>query len=213
MKSNFFITTKLNWQFYWRHKSFRKGLFVGLFSITIILICFPYFFKYIEQRNGVSINDVILTYFHPRDVSVLIFILIWTSAFFMLIAAIKNPDIFLLFLIAYVQLCLLRIITISLFPLQPPADIIDLIDPLSNHFYGVSFIKKDLFFSGHTSTLFLMYLSQRSKYIKLYLFIACFCVGILVLVQHIHYSIDVLFAFPLAYLCYKSSQYLTSKEA
>ena len=130
----------------------------------------------------------------------------------MLITAIKDPGIFLIFLIAYVILCIARIITISAFPLQTPPGIIVLIDPLSNHFYGKSFITKDLFFSGHTSTLFLMYLCQRNFFKKYFILISCVGVGVLVLVQHIHYFIDVLFAFPFAYLCFKLSKYLTIKN-
>src|SRR5665811_2116514 len=85
-------------------------------------------------------------------------ILIWSSAFFMLITIIKNPSIFLTFLIAYLLLSILRALSIFLFPLEAPLGIINLIDPLTNYFYGVPFITKDLFFSGHVSMLFLMYL-------------------------------------------------------
>jgi hypothetical protein len=103
-------------------------------------------------------------------------------------------------------------VTIYLFPLETPPGIITLIDPLSNHFYGVPFITKDLFFSGHVSTLFLMFLCQKNKYFKFYTLISCLCVGILVLIQHIHYSIDVIFAFPFAYLCYQTAKYVTIRE-
>ncbi len=207
--SNYFKSTGLNWKLAWQQKSFRYKLFAGVFFITIILVCYPFFFKYIQERKGLLFNDALLNLIPPYDGYILIFILVWSCAFLMLITAIRNPDIFLTFLIGYIFLSVIRAFTMFVFPLEPPIGIIDLIDPLSNHFYGVPFISKDLFFSGHVSTLFLMYLFQQDKLIKYYTLIACLCVGILVLVQHIHYSIDVVFAFPFAYVCYRTAKYIT----
>lgn len=208
----YFNSTKLNWQRCWQQKKFRYTFFAGLFLISVILICFPFFFQYIEQRKGAILNDIILTKIPSADVSIIIFGLIWSSAFFMFITAVKNPDVFLLFLLSYVQLCVIRILTIFFFPLEAPQGIITLIDPLSNHFYGVPFITKDLFFSGHTSTLFLMFLCQKNIFVKYYTLVASLCVAALVLVQHIHYTIDVVFAFPFAYICYLSSKKLFLKK-
>jgi len=78
--------------------------------------------------------------------------------------------------------------------LNPPAGLIPLIDPLSNPFYGKGFVTKDLFFSGHTSTLFVMYLCFDQKIDKYFSLVTSTIVGILVLVQHVHYTIDVLAA-------------------
>lgn len=208
MVNNYFRDCKLNWQQCWQNKSFRIKLFIGFIFITAILLCFPFFFQYIEQREGVVISDAILNAVPSLDVSVPIFMLIWSCAFLMLLAVIKNPEILLTFLIAYIILCILRIISIVSFPLQAPPELVPLIDPLSNHFYGVPFITKDLFFSGHASTLFLMYLCQRNKVAKYYILLSSLSVAVLVLVQHIHYTIDVIFAFPFAFLCYRFAKYL-----
>lgn len=204
--------TKLNWQASWAEKDFQKNLFIGLIFLLLILYCYPTFFQYIEQRNGPIINDPLLKTFPAHDLSVPIFIFIWSSALCMLITSIKNPDLFLRFLIGYVLLSLLRIISISLFPLHAPLGIVDLVDPLSNHFYGPHFITKDLFFSGHASTLFLICLCQRNRWIKYYTLFASVMVGVFVLIQHIHYTIDVLFAYPFSYLCFIVSKFITVKR-
>lgn len=212
MTSGYLKDIILNWQTYWRQKDFRKKIFIGAIFLILILTCYPTFFQYIEQRNGPIINDAILKLLSPHDLSIPIFIFIWSSALCMLFTSIKHPDIFLVFLIAYVLLSIFRIISISLFPLQAPLGIVALVDPLSNHFYGPHFITKDLFFSGHASTLFLIFLCQRHTWIKYYTLLASLVVGVLVLFQHIHYTVDVFFAYPFAYLCFIVSKILIGKK-
>ncbi|MDB5198669.1 MAG: hypothetical protein JWO92_632 [Chitinophagaceae bacterium] len=212
MVSRYFKSAGLSWELSWQQKTFRYKLFVGIFILMIILISFPFFFQYIEKRKGLLLDDALLNWVAAYDVYILIFSLVWSCALFMLIAAVKDPGIFLTFLIAYILLSIVRMLSIFLFPLEPPAGIINLTDPLSNYFYGVSFITKDLFFSGHVSTLFLMYLCHHNKFMKYYTLISCLCVSILVLIQHIHYSIDVLFAFPFTYLCYSLAKYIALKR-
>lgn len=204
--SDYFKSISLNWQSAWQQKSFRYKLYIGIFFITIIIICSPYFFQYIEKRKGFTFNDAVLNLLPTYDMYLLIFILIWGNALLMLITAIKKPYAFLTFLIGYIILCFARALSIFLFPLEAPLGIINLTDPLTNYFYGVNFITKDLFFSGHTSTLFLIFLCQDSKRFKYYTLVSCLCVSLLVLIQHIHYSIDVLFAFPFTYVSYRSAK-------
>ncbi|MDQ6756099.1 MAG: sphingomyelin synthase family protein [Bacteroidota bacterium] len=205
-------SSKDNWQQYWPNKNFRYKLITAIFLIGIIIIFAPSFFQSIEQKHGTAVNDIILNFITPHDVSIPIFLFIWSSFFLMFLTVIKHPFIFLTFAIAYIIMCALRYLTISLLPLQPPQGIIILIDPLSNTFYGGIFITKDLFFSGHTATLFLMYLCHKRNVLKYYSLIASISVGILVLVQHIHYSFDVFFAFPFAYISYKIAKYLAYKN-
>jgi membrane-associated phospholipid phosphatase len=107
-------------------------------------------------------------------------------------------------------MCLARILTISLLPLNPPAGIITLKDPIANIAYGGNgiFITKDLFYSGHTGNMFLFFLSLQHKWDKIIALAASFIVGILVMVQHIHYSIDVIAAFIFTYFIYLGAKKL-----
>lgn len=205
--TRYFNNSKRNWQLFWHNKNFRYKLLAGIFLIMCVIIIAPFFFQYIEKRNGTTVNDVILNLIPPHDVSTMVFILIWSSFFLMFITVIKNPEILLTFLISYIILCSFRYVSIFLFPLEAPPGIINLIDPISNTFYGGTFITKDLFFSGHTATLFVIYLCHRKKNIKYYSLIASILVGVLVLIQHIHYSFDVLFAFPFAFISYRIAKY------
>jgi hypothetical protein len=206
---SYFATAALNWQIAWKEKKFRNKIFIGLVFIIGILICLPFFFQYIEKRKGFRFNDVILNNIPAYNVYLLVFILVWTNAFLMLRTIIKKPSVFLTFLFSYILLFIARAVTIFLIPLETPPNIINLTDPLTNYFYGENFITKDLFFSGHVSTLFMIYLCQDNKSIKIFTLFSCLCVSILVLIQHIHYTIDVIFAFPFAYICYRSAKYIT----
>jgi len=178
--------------------------------MALILVFFPFFFQYIEQRRGPVLNDWLLNYLPAQDVSLFIFGILWTMALLMTVRALQNPAVLLLFLWGFGILCLIRIGTMGLVALNPPAGLVVLIDPLSNTFYGTTFITKDLFFSGHTATLFLMFLTLTRPREKALALIATLAVGSLVLVQHIHYTVDVLAAPFFCYLAYQLARRLVT---
>lgn len=91
-------------------------------------------------------------------------------------------------------------ITISLIPLDAPLNLVHLSDPFSIIFYGSNLITKDLFFSGHTATLCLVGLCLENKTEKMIIFIATGILGVLLLVQHVHYTADVLAAPVFSYI-------------
>ncbi|MBS1627149.1 MAG: phosphatase PAP2 family protein [Bacteroidetes bacterium] len=197
------------WKEAWQQKLFKQKLLLGLSILFIILLLYPLFFKYIEARQGIVLNDWILQKITPTDLSVYIFTPIWFITILVIIRCINNPKMLLLFLWCYVILNISRIITIGLVPLNPPQGLIPLIDPITNIFYGGKFISKDLFYSGHTSTLFLMSLCLQKKSEKLIAFIASIAIGIMVLIQHVHYTVDVLAAFPFTYFVFFAAKKIT----
>jgi hypothetical protein len=148
------------------------------------------------------LKDSVLDVLGPKDVSVPIFAVIWSCTAFFLYRCVQSPMMFMTYMYGFVLLTLSRMITISLVPLNPPDGLIPLIDPISNSFYGKTFITKDLFYSGHTATQCLFFFCFRRKLDRA---IALFCsiaVGFLVLVQHVHYTIDVVAAPVFTFICY-----------
>jgi hypothetical protein len=188
------IALRQEWQEAWQSAGFRRKLITGLLAVSLIAMAFPVFFQAIEKRDGIAVNDMVLSVLSPYDVSVPIFIVIWASFTLTLFRCIQNPDMLLTFLWAYIFVSLARFLSITLVPLSPPSGLIGLADPLVNRFYGSKYVTKDLFFSGHTSTVFLMYLCLTGRTDRILALAATVLVGVLLLVQHVHYTLDVLLA-------------------
>lgn len=195
-------TGDLAWHAAWQHPAFRKKLIIGVIALVLLLLTFPYFFQTIEQKSGPVLNDWVLNQLPATDVSIAIFLIIWATALLLIIRVRRSPAVFMLFVYGYVIVSLSRMISITLLPLDPPVGLIPLIDPISNAFYGESYITKDLFYSGHTSTIFLMFLCFRERISRLLALAGSLAVGGLLLVQHVHYTVDVLGAFVFTYPLY-----------
>ena len=95
-----------------------------------------------------------------------------------------------------------RILAMYLLPLQPPEKMIILNDPFVEFFGTGQTLTKDLFFSGHTATLLILFLISEKKIIKTIFLISTIVVAIAVLLQHVHYTIDVFAAVFFTYTCY-----------
>lgn len=205
MKKNT-LNTYSSWKEAWSDKIFRKSFLICLFLLLIILIQYPFFFLHIEKRQGFELNDFMLNYLPMQNLSLVIFICIWLNILLLLLTAYRHPKMALLFLWSYLIMNVFRIGTMLMVPLEPPKGLIVLMDPISNQFYGKNYITKDLFFSGHTSTMFLVFLCFRNYTLKTIALAITFSVGIMVLIQRVHYSLDVLAALPFSYLAYKAAK-------
>jgi hypothetical protein len=180
----------------------------GSIIIFAIMALLPYFFRGIEKRQGVVLHDWVLEQLPAHNVSVIIFILIWGMGMIILYRAIYKPRIYVMYAWSLIFVCIARMVTISLVALNPPIGLIPLADPLTGVFYGHAIITKDLFFSGHISTLMLMFLCLEKKTDKMIGIAATILLAFLLLVQHIHYTIDVLAAPIVTYTMYRLTRYL-----
>ncbi len=198
------------WSEAWQLKSFRNKTFVALALVAIILLLLPSFFAFIEKREGMVLQDFVLERFPAIDVSIPTFIIIWSVVLLVFYRIYQNPSIFLVVAYGFILMCIARVLTISLLPLNPPPGLITLKDPIANIAYGGKgiFITKDLFYSGHTGNMFLFFLCLQAKWDKIIALSASFMVGFLVLIQHIHYSVDVIAAFIFTYFIYLGAKKL-----
>ena len=194
-----------------RKRYFRNMFAVTLFLLVVALVFLAKFLAYNEIRPGFSFNDPLLSLFAPIDVTWLTFGLIYAGLIIALTSLAFYPERMLIALQSYTLIASLRLITIYFLPLSAPHAIIPLKDPFIEFFGGGTTLLRDLFFSGHTSTMFLFFLTSPSKKLKP-IFLSCtILVGYLVLVQHVHYTIDVLAAPFFAYTSYRISRLLVKR--
>lgn len=200
------------WALAWQSALFRQRLLVAIGILLCLTPIFPLFYQYIEKREGQVYEDMLLQIIPSIDVSIPIFMITWGMALFTLSKVIKVPRVFLGLLYGIIVLNISRFISISLVPLDPPAGLIDIWDPITDMFYGETYVTKDLFYSGHTATQFLFFLFLEKKSDKALALVSTVLMGLLVMVQHVHYTVDVVFAPPLTYLCYLLASRLTRIE-
>jgi len=156
-----------------------------------------------EVRNGTVLNDTIMSLTSPRDFTYPIFAITYFIIFGTILISLADPEYILKGVQAYSLVFFIRLITIYCFPLNPPNGIIELHDPIIQWIMGdTTPVNKDLFFSGHTSSLFIMFFISRKRIWKVLCFLAAITVPVLLVWQRVHYTIDVLFAPIAAYLCW-----------
>ncbi len=112
-----------NWGKAFENTRFRKKLIAGVILLVGILMMFPYFFAFIETRNGAILDDVLLRYIGPFDLSIPIFIVIWSTTLLFIFRSFYQPQIFLNVVYCLSFLSLVRMLSIYLTPLDPPATI------------------------------------------------------------------------------------------
>jgi len=185
---------QLTWRFAWDYPAFRVKLILGVILLALIACSLQPFFSYVQGRSGLLLNDFVLNLLPAHDVSAYIFLILYPASALLVWRMRKNTDLCITFLWGYIFLCLVRMSTIILIPLDAPKNLIHLSDPFSIIFYGTNQITKDLFFSGHTATLFLVGLCLDNKTEKIIVFCGTAVLGLLLLIQHVHYTADVLAA-------------------
>jgi hypothetical protein len=193
---------QLTWRFAWDYPAFRVKVLLGVFVSGLIVFYLPAFFAVMQTRNGTLINDFVLARLPARDMTLYIFLILYPASAFFFWRMGSNSTIFITALWGYLFMCLLRMLMILLIPLEAPVDLVHMSDPFSNFFYGPNRITKDLFFSGHTATLFLVGLCLENKREKYIVFAATAVLALLLLIQHVHYTADVIAAPFFSYLAW-----------
>jgi hypothetical protein len=191
------------WSNIWKQALKRRQIIMGTVIMLSVVFTMPLFFGHIEKRHGTLINDPVLAAVPPHDVSIAIFAVIWGMVLLTMIRAAYKPQIYIIYCWALIPITITRFIAISIVPLEHPVGLIPLIDPLTGIFYGQALITKDLFFSGHIATLTLIFLCLKKRNDKIIGFLATITVACLLVVQHIHYTIDILASPGIVYICYR----------
>jgi membrane-associated phospholipid phosphatase len=200
------------WKLFFSERRNTYEFIIISLSLAFTLFSFLYFLEFNENRTGYIFHDPILSFFDPTELSVLIFFLTYSFAIWGLIISFRKPELFLLLFVSYTILTCFRMLCLYLLPLEPPAGLIPLNDIfLHSTFYSGRDNLKDLFFSGHTASIFLFALLFRDKHLKLVFIAAAFIIGILLVIQHVHFSIDIVMALIAAWLVVKATKKIPLK--
>jgi PAP2 superfamily C-terminal len=186
-------------------RSFRNQFFLTLLVFAAVCMHNFHYLRIWQSREGVQINDMLLNQLPPHNFSPEIFLMEYCTLLLVIFVTLHFPERFVKGLQMFALIMFARTISIYFFPLEPPRDMIRLDDPFAAFFLHSkdTFVTKDLFFSGHISALTLLMLISVNKYIKAWALIATVVVGSLILCQHVHYTLDVVFAPFFSFVCYK----------
>ena len=191
------------WKYFWAKKNFRIQFVLAVAFLISFMITFQYFFDFVESRPGKILNDPVLNLLPAADVTWLIFIFLYFGVLSWLLTCIKTPEILLAGMQTYILVTLLRLCSIPLFPLEPPLDYIPLREPFVQFFTnGGRIISKDLFFSGHMTTILFCYFNKKKGWLKTVYLLSSISIGILLMIQRVHYTIDIIAAPLFTWLCF-----------
>jgi hypothetical protein len=195
------------WTAFWKNKKFRLLFIIAVTGLTTCAVVARSLFTYIQERNGKVLSDVVLETLPAYDLSLWIFSFLYIFILLGIGYLLVQPYQLLLGLQVFFWVTVFRFTCLVLIPLNPPRGLIELSDPFLDHFfYRGTVITKDLFFSGHTCVVFVFVLVIRHTTIRIAFIIVTALIGVMLLVQHIHYTVDVLAAPAFTWLAYKFSQ-------
>jgi len=195
----------VHWKVALKHSRYRLHLILSVLGIVAFAMILPYFFNEILlPKPGVQLNDPVLHFAQPKDWSIEIFILLYSITVLSVVLNIKKPHTILLMFQMYVVVNFLRMTTLYLFTLEAPEGTIPLSDPFLAEFaYGREVYVKDLFFSGHISTLCILFLIEQRMLVRWAILISIVLVSLFLIWQRVHYTLDILAAPVIAWLVFK----------
>lgn len=195
-------------------KSFLISFFGGLLLLTVSLVVQFFVSGYTDNIPSTPVTDLILSNIRVYDVDG---IFVWGSVLLLFIGvfvglkqlkcmpfAMKSVALFVLIRSFFVILT-----HISSFPTRIAID-----SPFFNHeFFNGIFTGNDLFFSGHTGLPFLLALIfWNTKTLRTVFLGFSVLFAIVVLLGHIHYSIDVASAYFITFTIFHICKSLFKKE-
>ena len=214
MLKSYTSTFLQNWKEFLSNQGYALKLFTAVAVFVSGALQFPTYFRNIQKRSGTDLNDFVLNYIPFVDVSTYIFAIIYGLLIYMLLRVLAKPELFLLFALTFVIETVFRMTTIYFFPLNPPLNLVILHDTFAELLiYGdTEPITKDLFFSGHTATMVMICLFVEGRRDKIAAIIATFFLAILLLIQHVHYTVDVFGALFFTYISYLVARQIVNRK-
>jgi hypothetical protein len=199
---------------YFTDKNFLISFFSGAGLLGISLVVQFFVSNYVTRSVSVPVTDIILSNTRVYDVAG---IFVWGAVILVmvgLLVVLRRPN-YLPFIAKSIALfTLIRSVFVSLTHISPfPTHTIISSAFFNKEVFNGIFTGNDLFFSGHTGIPFLLALifwdNEKLRYVFLG-FSVLF--AIVVLLGHLHYSIDVLSAYFITFSIFHICKFLFKKD-
>jgi len=201
------------WRRYRHHaaqQSFRLSvvLSLGTFLISVFAVQ-PYIVDFATERASNPVTDIILSNVPVYDVGIFFVYGMFLLIAFITLLCLAHPKRIPFTLFALTLFVLIRCAFVSLTHLAPFIDVESNFGPaITRIFFG-----SDLFFSGHTGAPFLMALVfWHEKKLRYAFLLWSVFFATVVLLGHLHYSIDVVAAYFITYGIFHIAEWLFPKE-
>jgi membrane-associated phospholipid phosphatase len=161
-----------------------------------------------ETRTGTVIDDPVLRLFNAVNLNILIFASVYFILIYGLIYLSFYPRVMMFAFQTYIVMVLMRMLVMFATPLEPPPGTIDLIDPVVIFMGTGDALRNDLFFSGHTATAFIFFLWAKKGINKNIFLALTVLIGLSVIIQKAHYTVDVIAAPVFTFAAYSIVKYI-----
>ena len=200
------------YKYHFTDKTFVLSVLIALTFLVLSLVINFYAGTYATERASNAVQDIILSNIPVFNVD-LIFVygplVLWL---FVAILILYEPKRIPFLLKSVALFVIIRAVFITLTHIGPFPDQITL-DISPNGWINHFIFGGDLFFSAHTGLPFLMALVfWDNKLLRVIFVVSAVFFGIIVLLGHLHYSIDVLSAFFITYSIYHIATVFFKKD-
>jgi hypothetical protein len=202
---------QIGWKVAFKNNRFRLSFIISIILLIASTQVISFVIKYAEARQGVVLNDPLLSMFSAVDFTWWIFAAIHIFTTLVVISVAKDPMQIFIMITGYSLIVYFRAVSIWLTPLAPPDGIIVLENPIMILLGAGDFHRQDLFYSGHTASMVFCLLAARKKWLRVAMALSGLFVVAAILWQKVHYSIDVYAAPFFAYSAFKIGQWLAKK--
>lgn len=202
-------------------KRFVASLSLSLFMLAAAFVISSYAVQYATSSASSSVTDIVLSNVPVVDLDGMFVNGAILMVLFIILVCLWNPrripftvkTVSLFIVIRSLFIILTHIGAFPTHALVHPSSQNFIEDIIGVNLYSSSFLGNDSFFSGHTGLPFLMAYIYWDKRILRYIFIILSIIfGIVVLLAHLHYTIDVLSAFFISYGIYRMSRLLFAND-
>lgn len=196
---------------YWTSKEYVLAVSAAVALLLLSFVANFYLGRYATMRASNAVTDIVLDNIRVYDVDL---IFIYGPVFLWLFVAalcFRRPEKIPFVLKSIALFILIRSIFISLTHIGPAPDQLSI--NYSSDFVKAFTFGGDLFFSAHTGLPFLMALVFRENKRLLIIFTcAAIFFGAIVLMAHVHYTIDVVSAFFITYTIFHLAKRFFKKD-